>query len=80
MAWNKEDIDYFTFFMTEFEDVLATNRHASAYWQNRFAQFYLKHKDYENAITYFNTRLSKNPESNLDVEIKNRLKEAKMQQ
>lgn len=63
LAWNRDDFDSFKFFMTEFEDVLSTNRYASAYWQNRFAQFYLKHGDIEKAIKYFNVGISTYPES-----------------
>ncbi|TPN84766.1 alpha/beta hydrolase-fold protein [Aquimarina algicola] len=63
LAWNRNDFKYFNIFMTEFEDVLTTKRYDSAYWQNRFGQFYLKHKDYQNAIKYFNIGLAKYPNS-----------------
>ncbi|WKK67086.1 hypothetical protein [Lutimonas zeaxanthinifaciens] len=52
LAWNRNNFEYFSFFMTEFEDVLSTKRYDSAYWQNRFGQFYLAHKDYNNAIKH----------------------------
>jgi len=42
LAWNRDNFKYFSFFMTEFKEVLSTQRYASAYWQNRFGQFYLK--------------------------------------
>ena len=77
LAWNRNNLEYFDFFMTEFEDVLNTKRYASAYWQNRFGQFYLKHNDYENAIKYFNTGLTTYPNSNLETKMKKGLNEAK---
>lgn len=39
LAWNRNNFEYFTLFMTEFQDVLSTQRYASPYWQNRFGQF-----------------------------------------
>lgn len=63
LAWNRDDFESFKFFMTEFVDVLSTPRYASAYWQNRFGQFYLKHNDHENAIHYFNNGINTYPES-----------------
>lgn len=69
LAWNRDDFQTFNFFMTEFEDVLSTRRYASAYWQNRFAQFYLRHKDYENAIEYFNTGIFNYAESDFLAEM-----------
>jgi predicted alpha/beta superfamily hydrolase len=63
LAWNRDDFDSFQFFMTEFKDVLSTERYASAYWQNRFAQFYMKHGDMQKAIAYFNAGISTYPES-----------------
>jgi len=63
LAWKRNNFEYFTLFMTEFEEVLKTKRYASAYWQNRFGQFYLKHKDYQNAIKYFEAGLTKYPSS-----------------
>lgn len=63
LAWNRNDFESFNFFMLEFKDVLATKRYASAYWQNRFAQFYLRHRDYENAILYFNTGIDDYPDA-----------------
>ncbi len=66
LAWNRNNFEYFNLFMTEFKDVLTTKRYASAYWQNRFGQFYLKHKDYENAIKYFNAGLAKYPNSRFE--------------
>lgn len=76
LAWNRNNFEYFDFFMTEFSDVLSTKRYASAYWQNRFAQFYLKHKDYAKAINYFNVGLTKYPGTNLDTEMKQGLNQA----
>ena len=64
--------------MTEFEDVLRTERYASAYWQNRFGQFYLKHRDYENAIKYFNAGLTQYPNSSFEKEMQQGLSQAKM--
>lgn len=69
LAWKRNNFEYFTLFMTEFEDVLKTKRYASAYWQNRFGQFYLKHKDYQNAIKYFKTGLTKYPNSQFETEM-----------
>jgi predicted alpha/beta superfamily hydrolase len=77
LAWNSDDFKQFSFFMEEFKDVLETERYASAYWQNRFGQFYLRHKDYHNAIKYFNTGLLKYPNTNFETEMKKGLSEAK---
>ncbi len=77
LAWNRNDFEYFNIFMTEFKDVLATKRYASAYWQNRFGQFYLKHKDYQNAIKYFNAGLTKYPNSNFEEEMQRGIVDAK---
>lgn len=77
LAWNRDNYKYFSFFMEEFKDVLSTRRYASAYWQNRFGQFYLKHKDFKNAIKYFENGISKYPNSEFDVNMKKGLKEAK---
>lgn len=77
LAWNRDNFEYFKQFMVEFKDVLVTKRYASAYWQNRFGQFYLKHKDYPNAIKYFNAGLSKYPNSNFEKQMKEGLAKAK---
>lgn len=63
LAWNRDDFASFKLFMTEFEEVLSTPRYASAYWQNRFAQFYLMHNDSEKAIEYFNTGIATYPDA-----------------
>lgn len=54
LAWKRDNFEYFDFFMTEFKDVLETNRYQSEYWQNRLGQFYLKYKKYDQAIELFN--------------------------
>jgi predicted alpha/beta superfamily hydrolase len=77
LAWNRNDFEYFNIFMTEFKDVLTTKRYASAYWQNRFGQFYLKHKDYQNAVKYFDAGLNQYPNSNFEQEMKQGLMDAK---
>lgn len=77
LAWNRNNFEYFNIFMTEFKDVLTTKRYASAYWQNRFGQFYLKHKDYQNAIKYFNTGLTKYPNSSFEEEMQRGIMDAK---
>ncbi|MTI40610.1 alpha/beta hydrolase-fold protein [Fulvivirga lutimaris] len=53
MAWNQDEFSAFKQFMTEFEDVLGTPRYASAYWQNRLGQYYLKYEDFDSAIPFF---------------------------
>ena len=78
LAWNRDNFKYFSYFMEEFKDVLSTRRYASAYWQNRFGQFYLKHKDYKNAIKYFENGISTYPNSTFDASMKKGLKEAKI--
>jgi len=78
LAWNRDNFEYFNLFMTEFADVLSTKRYASAYWQNRFGQFYLKHKDYPNAIKYFNAGLTKYPDTDFEAEMKQGLNKAKL--
>lgn len=77
LAWNRDNFEYFSFFMEEFSDVLATKRYASAYWQNRLGQFCLKHGDYKNAIKHLTTGLTSFPNSNLDSEMQQGLNEAK---
>ncbi len=76
LAENHDNFEYFNFFMIEFSDVLVTERYASAYWQNRFGQFYLKHKDYNNAITYFKIGIKEYPNTQFDEPMKKGLKEA----
>ena len=63
LAWNHDDFATFHFFMEKFKEVLSTKRYDSAYWQNRFAQFYLKHGDLNNAIDYFNHGIKKYPKA-----------------
>ncbi len=77
LARDRDNFKYFSFFMTKFSDVLSTERYANAYWQNRFGQFYLLHKDYNNAIKYFNIGLTKYPNTNFEAEMKQGLNEAK---
>ncbi|MCK0179996.1 alpha/beta hydrolase-fold protein [Flavobacteriaceae bacterium S0862] len=76
LAWNRDNYMYFSFFMTEFKDVLSTPRYASAYWQNRLGQFYLKHKDYKNAIEFFKRGLEQYPDTNFQTAMEQGLKEA----
>ena len=76
LARDRDNFEYFNLFMTEFSDVLSTERYASAYWQNRFGQFYLKHKDYENAIKYFEIGIEKYPNTQFDEPMKKGLKTA----
>jgi predicted alpha/beta superfamily hydrolase len=76
LAWKRDNFEYFNIFMNEFKDVLTTERYASAYWQNRLGQFYLKYKDYENAIKYFNNGLTKYPNSNFEQKMRQGLTEA----
>jgi len=56
--------------------VLTTKRYESAYWQNKLGQFYLLHKDYKNAKKFFETGLSKYPNTNFDSAMKKGLLEA----
>lgn len=62
LAWRRDNFKYFTFFMDEFKDVLSTKRYQSAYWQNRLGQFYLKYKDYDHAIKYFEFGIENYPD------------------
>ncbi|WP_261374952.1 alpha/beta hydrolase [Maribacter sp. MAR_2009_72] len=77
LAWNRDNFEYFNFFMNEFSDVLTTKRYSSGYWQNRFGQFYLKHKDYQNAIKYFEAGLVDYPYSQFKEEMQKGLIDAK---
>jgi predicted alpha/beta superfamily hydrolase len=77
LAWNRNNYEYFSFFMTEFADVLSTERYASAHWQNRFGQFYLAHNDYANAVKYFLTGLTAYPNSSFEAEMEQGLSDAK---
>jgi len=76
LAENHDNFKYFSFFMEEFKEVLSTKRYASAYWQNRFGQFYLKYKDYDNAIKFFEIGLKKYPNTQFDEPMKEGLKAA----
>lgn len=62
LAWKHDDFASFDYFMTEFADVLTTKRYASAYWQNRLGQFYLKNEDADHAIEYFTRGIEKYPD------------------
>ncbi len=75
-ALNEDNFNYFNSFVKEFEGILENKRHANAYWKNRLGHFYLKHKDYKNAKIFFETGLSKYPNSNFEAEMKKGLKEA----
>ncbi len=77
LAWKRDNFKYFSFFMEEFKDVLETKRYASAYWQNRLGQFYLKHKDYKNAIKFLENGLTKYPNSQFDEGMREAVKRAK---
>lgn len=63
LAWNRNDFKSFQLFMHEFKDVLNTKRYDSAYWHNRFGQFYLKHKAYDKAIHFFNIGITQYPKA-----------------
>lgn len=77
LAWKRDNFEYFSLFMTEFKDVLTTKRYDSAYWQHRFGEFYLKHKDYKNASKYFTIGLTKYPNSRFEQQMKEGLNKAK---
>ena len=77
LGLNRNNFEYFSFFMEEFKDVLETERYANAYWQNKFGQFYLENKDYMNAIKYFNAGLTKYPNTDFEAAMKQGLSEAK---
>ncbi|MBL4663454.1 MAG: esterase [Flavobacteriaceae bacterium] len=77
LGLNRNNFKYFSFFMEEFKDVLDTKRYANAYWQNKFGQFYLTHKDYKNAIKYFNAGITKYPNTNFEAEMRHGLSIAK---
>ncbi|WBX72305.1 alpha/beta hydrolase-fold protein [Tenacibaculum retecalamus] len=76
LARDHDDFKYYSFFMEEFKDVLKTKRYDSAYWKHRLAQFYLKHKDYKNAIKFFELGIKKYPNSQFDERMKKGLKAA----
>jgi len=76
LAENHDNFKYFSFFMEEFKEVLTTKRYASAYWQNRLGQFYLKYKDYKNAIKFFEIGLKKYPNTQFDEPMKKGLQAA----
>lgn len=61
LSWKRDNFDSFKYFMTEFSEVLETRRYASAYWQNRLGQFYLKYDHHDVAITYFNRGITEYP-------------------
>ncbi|CAM1362783.1 alpha/beta hydrolase-fold protein [Tenacibaculum xiamenense] len=63
LAWKRDNFTYFKIFMEKFKDVLQTKRYQSGYWQNRLGQFYLKYKDFNNAIKHFEIGVSKYKDS-----------------
>jgi predicted alpha/beta superfamily hydrolase len=65
LAWNRNNYEYFDQFMTVFKDVLTTKRYDSAYWQNRFGRFYLKHGNLEASKDYFTKAIIKFPDAAL---------------
>lgn len=65
LAWNRDNYEYFHRFMTVFKDVLTTKRYDSAYWQNRFGRFYLKHDKLNMAKQYFENAIVKYPNTAL---------------
>ncbi len=77
LARDHDNFKYFSFFMEEFKEVLSTKRYDSASWKYRLGQFYLKHKDYKNAIHFFEIGLREYPNSRFDEQMKKGLKEAK---
>lgn len=62
LAWKQDDFASFEGFMDDFKDVLSTPRYASAYWQNRLGQFYLKYEDAPHAIEYFTRGINEYPD------------------
>lgn len=62
LAWKQDDFPSFVLFMDAFKEVLTTPRYASAYWQNRLGQFYLKYKDTTHAIEYFSRGIDQYPD------------------
>ena len=76
LALNRDNFEYFNSFVEEFEGILDNKRHANAYWKNRFGHYYLKKKDYKNAKIFFETGLSRYPNSSFEAEMKKGLKEA----
>lgn len=73
LAWKRDDFESFKFFMSEFREVLETKRYASAYWQNRLGQFYLKYQDSKNAITFFERGTNEFPSEDYMAEMYNGL-------
>ena len=76
LGLNRNNFKYFSLFMDQFKEVLKTNRYANAYWQNKFGQFYLKHKDYKNAIKFFEIGIKEYPNTRFDEPMKKGLKTA----
>ncbi|WP_424964405.1 alpha/beta hydrolase-fold protein [Ekhidna sp.] len=62
LALKQDDFASFDFFMNAFKEVLTTRRYASAYWQNRLGQFYLKNEDAVHAIEYFTRGINQYPD------------------
>lgn len=62
MAWKEKNFKAFDLLMNEYSEVLETDRYASAYWQNRLAQFYLENEAFDNAIKFYKQGINKYPE------------------
>ncbi|TDQ25735.1 alpha/beta hydrolase-fold protein [Tenacibaculum caenipelagi] len=77
LAWKHDNFKYFSFFMEKFEDIFEIDIYKKAHWQNRLGQFYLKHKDYKNAIKFFERGIKDYPNSKFDKMMKEGLHEAK---
>ena len=69
LAWNHDDFADFDFFMREFKDVLSTKRYDSAYWKNRFGQFYLKHGALDEAMKFLEAGIVQYPQANEQAEM-----------
>lgn len=69
LAWKRDKFEAFDLFMNEFEDVLSTRRYANSYWQNRLAQYYLKYRSFDKAISFFERGISEYPDDRYMAEM-----------
>ncbi|RSC93185.1 alpha/beta hydrolase-fold protein [Tenacibaculum singaporense] len=77
LAWKRNDFKYFSFFMEKFGEIFEIDIYKKAHWQNRLGQFYLEHKDYKNAIKFFERGIKDYPNSQFNEVMKEGLQEAK---
>lgn len=53
LAWKQDDFPAFKAFIEAFKGILNDDRYDSPFWQHRLGLFYLRYRDYLEAISHF---------------------------